>query len=122
MEIIVKGAGEVVIRFIDRKGKTLIQESIRVSGSETVEARRDVNLFAETSAGQIFVSPVLVRQGEKQQVTFGGENPSSFTKRRCQEIGCPQSVADEAEHSCVQGLHTDVIGLSSVQKPQYDFR
>ena len=34
MEIVIKGAGETVVRFIDRKGKTLLQESIRVSGSE----------------------------------------------------------------------------------------
>jgi len=111
MEIVIKGAGETVVRFIDRKGKTLLQESIRVSGSEKVEAKRDIDLFVQTSAGEILVSPVLARQSEKQQVTFAGEKPSSFTKKRCQEIGCTQSVVEDAERGCAQGLQTDVIRL-----------
>ena len=67
MEIVIKGAGETVVRFIERKGTTLLQESIRVSGSEKVEAKRDIDLFVQTSAGEILVSPVLARQSEKQQ-------------------------------------------------------
>jgi hypothetical protein len=111
MEIVIKGSGETVVRFIDRKGKTLLQESIRVSGSKAVEAKRDVNLFVETLSGEVLVSPVLVRQSEKQQVTFAGETPSSYTKTRCQEIGCTQSVVEDAERGCVQGLQADVIHL-----------
>jgi len=111
MEIVIKGSGETVIRFIDRKGKTLLQESIRVYGSERVEAKRDINLFVETFAGEVSVSPVLVRQSEKQQVTFGGEEPSSYTKKRCQEIGCTQSVVEDAERGRAQSLQADVIRL-----------
>ena len=111
MEIVIKGSGETVIRFIDRKGKTLLQESIRVYGSEKVEAKRDINLFVETFAGEVSVSPVLVRQSEKQQVTFGGEEPSAYTKKRCHEIGCSQSVVEDAERGRAQSLQTDVIRL-----------
>ncbi len=109
MEIVIKGSGETVVRFIDRKGKTLLQESIRVS--EKVEAKRDIDLSVETLAGELLVSPVLVRQSEKQQVTFGGEKPSAYTKKRCQEIGCTQSVVEDAERGCAQSLQADVIRL-----------
>ena len=108
---VIKGSGETVVRFIDRKGKTLLQESIRVYGSEKAEAKRDVNLIVETVAGEVLVSPVLVRQSEKQQVTFGGEAPSAYTKRRCQEIGCAESVVADAERGCAQGLEPHVSRL-----------
>ena len=91
MEIVIKGSGETVIRFIDRKGKTLLQESIRVHGSEKVEAKRDINLFVETSAGEVSVSPVLVWQSEKQQVTFGGEEPSAYTKNAATRLAAPKA-------------------------------
>lgn len=109
MEIVIKGSGEIAVRFVDRTGKTLIEEAIRVSGSETVEARREVTLFAETAAGPVSVSPVLVRQAEKQRVTFDGEQPASFTKKRCQDMGCSQRVMDDAERGCVQGLAADIV-------------
>jgi hypothetical protein len=115
VEIVIKGSGEIVVRFIDRRGKTLIQESIRVSGSETVEAKRDISLCAETFAGQVLISPVLVRQSEKQQVTFDGEHHSPFTKKRCQEIGCTQSVAEDAERGCAQAIQADTIHLPNTQ-------
>ncbi len=111
MEIVIKGSGETVVRFIDRKGKTLLQESIRVFGSEKMEAKRDIDLSLETLAGEVLVSPMLVRQSEKQQVTFGGEKPSAYTKKRCQEIGCTQSVVEDAERGCAQSLQADVIRL-----------
>ena len=115
MEIVIKGSGEIVVRFIDRRGKTLIQETIRISGSETIEAKREISLFAETFSGQTLVSPVLVRQGEKQQITFDGEHHASFTKKRCQEIGCTQSVTEDAVRSYAQGLQPDTIRLLSAQ-------
>jgi hypothetical protein len=111
VEINIKGPGEIVVRFINRKGKTLIQESIRISGSETIEAKREVNLFVETSSGQVSMAPVLVRQKENQHVTFDGEPYVSFTKRRCQEIGCAQSVIEDALHGCSQGIQADTIQL-----------
>jgi hypothetical protein len=44
MDIAIVGPGEVVIRFIDKKGQTLIQERLIVSGSPTVEGRRTIAL------------------------------------------------------------------------------
>ncbi len=102
MEIAIAGEGELVIRFIDSKGRTLMQEKLVVSGSPTVEARRIVALSVETSSGTALLAPVLVRQSNpKQRVTFDHENPSRFTRKRCDEIGCATDVATEAERGCV---------------------
>jgi hypothetical protein len=122
MEIVIKGSGETVVRFIDRKGRTLLQESIRVYGSEKVETKRDVNLFVETLEGDVLVSPVLIRQSQKQQVTFAGEQPASYTKKRCQEIGCTQSIVEDAERGCAQGLQAGTIRLSSTSIQGKDSR
>ena len=118
MEIVIKGAGELVVCFIDRKGKTLLQERILSYGSETVETRRSVSLVAETINGHVLLSPVLVRRGETQQVTFDGDSPSSFTKKRCQEVGCIQNVADEAERGNAQLLQTDELQLPGIGASQ----
>jgi hypothetical protein len=111
MKIVIKGSGEATVRFIDRKGKTLLQESIRVWGSEKVEASRDIDLFVQTSTGEVSVSPVLVRQSGKQHVTFAGEAPSAYTKKRCEEIGCPQSVVEDAVRGCVPSVQSNGIRL-----------
>src|SRR5919201_5292936 len=102
MEIAIAGEGEVVIRFIDQTGQTLIEERIVVSGSPTVEARRIIALSAGTAGGRVMLAPVLVRQSNpRQQVRFDGEKPSRFTRKRCEEIGCAPNVADDAERQCV---------------------
>src|SRR5438067_5253494 len=102
MEIAIAGEGELVIRFIDSKGRTLMQEKLVVSGSPTVEARRIVALSVETSSGTALLAPVLVKQSNpKQRVTFDRENPSRFTRKRCDEIGCATDVATEAGRGCV---------------------
>src|SRR5205807_2125442 len=76
--------------------------TVLVSGSPTVEARRIVALSVETSSGTALLAPVLVRQSNpKQRVTFDHENPSRFTRKRCDEIGCATDVATEAERGCV---------------------
>ena len=101
MEIAIAGEGEVVIRFIDPKGRTLIEERLTVCGSPTVEARRAITLCVETTSGGVLVSPVLVRQSNpRQRVMFDGERPSRFTRKRCKEIGCTTGVAKEAERGC----------------------
>jgi hypothetical protein len=101
MEIAILGEGEVVIRFIDSKGRTLIQEKVGVFGSPTVEARRTIALSVETTGGAVPLSPVLVRQSNpKQHVTFDGEPPSRFTRKRSEAIGCPIDVVNDAERGC----------------------
>jgi len=101
MEVAIVGDGEVVIRFIDPKGRTLMQEKVAISGSPTVQGRRTMALSVETANGAVPVAPVLVRQSNaKQRVTFDGEPASRFTRQRCGEIGCPIDVANDAERGC----------------------
>jgi hypothetical protein len=97
MEIAIVGEGEVMIRFIDQKGQTLLQEKLVVSGSPTVEGRRTIDLSVKTTDGAVPLAPVLVRQSNpRQRVTFDGETPSRFTQKRCKEIGCTTNVARDA--------------------------
>jgi hypothetical protein len=111
MEIVIKGPGEAVICFIDSKGRTLMQERLRCAGSATVGARRPVSLVGQTRSGRIKLAPVLVASGEKQEVTFDGEAPSSFTKRRCRKIGCPDSIVEEAARGRAKLLRDDPAHL-----------
>ena len=96
MELVIKGAGEVVICLVDPHGKTLIQEKIVLSGSESIESAKPLNLVARTAAGKVSMAPVLVRCSEEQRVTFDGEEPAVFVKRRCKEIGCSRNAAESA--------------------------
>jgi hypothetical protein len=107
MEIIIAGPGQVTICFVDSSGKTLLQERLRSGGSPSVAARRPVSLLLHTHRGHVEVAPVLVDRGEKQQVTFDGDEPAAFTRRRCREIGCTDGVADEAARGQAQLLRID---------------
>jgi hypothetical protein len=92
MEIMINGPGEIVVCFVDPKGKTLVQERLRISGSRGISARRPVTLSVKTGKGDIEVSPVLASLGDKQSVTFDGQEPAQFTLARCKEIGCSEAV------------------------------
>jgi hypothetical protein len=97
MEIAIVGEGELLIRFIDQKGQTMLQEKLVISGSPTVEGRRTIELSVKTVDGAVSLAPVLVRQSNpKQQVTFDGESPSRFTQKRCKALGCPAAVTRDA--------------------------
>src|SRR5262249_6487366 len=106
MEIMIKGPGQVTICFIDSSGKTLLQERLCSGGSPNVAARRPVSLL-HTRNGHVTVAPVLVERGEKQQVTFDGDEPAVFTRRRCREIGCNDAVAGEAARGRAALLRSD---------------
>jgi len=87
VEIAIMGEGELVIRFIDRAGQTLMQERLVASGSPSL---RTVN-------GTALVAPVLVHQSDpKQRVTFDGQTLARFTRKRCKEIGCAGKIAGAA--------------------------
>ena len=101
LDIHIAGEGKVVLRFIDRDGRTLIQETLAVSGTPNVEARRAVLLSVQTAGGRVLLAPVVVRQSHPgQRVTFDGEKPADFTRKRCAEIGCTKTAASEAERGC----------------------
>jgi hypothetical protein len=97
MQIEIRGEGELVIRFIDKKGATLMQERLTVSGSPKMTALRVVELSLRTAKGDAPIAPVLFSQSNAdQQVLFDGDAPAKFTQRRCKEIGCAAKVATEA--------------------------
>ncbi len=80
MEIAIIGPGDVMIRWIDSQGETLVLETLTVSGSPTVEGRRTIALSIWATHGQKPLSPVLVRQSNsKQRVTFDGDTLSRVT-------------------------------------------
>jgi hypothetical protein len=58
MEIALDGEGEVLLRFIDAKGRTILEERLAVSGSSAVRAKRIVPLVLETTEGELPVAPV----------------------------------------------------------------
>src|SRR5690348_11990581 len=103
MDIVIKGPGEAVICFIDSTGRTLMQERLRCAGSATVGALR---------GGRVKLAPVLVASGERQAVTFDGEAPSAFTRRRCRKIGCPDAVIEAATRGEAKLLREDPAHLS----------
>jgi hypothetical protein len=104
MEIMINGPGEVLVYFIDTKGKTLVQERLRISGSDKISARRPVTLSVETGNGRVEISPVLVSLGGKQRVTFDDQEPTKFTMARCQEIGCSEAVLRVVSECRVESL------------------
>jgi hypothetical protein len=114
MEIAIAGEGEVTVRFIDQNGQTLMQEKIAVAGSPTVQARRIIALWADTASGRVPLAPVLVRYSNPhQRVTFDGEDPARFTRKRCEEIACPSSVAEDAGRGCAAPLAPDAAPVLS---------
>jgi hypothetical protein len=106
MQIEIRGEGELVLRFIDKKGVTLMQERLTVSGSPDVTAMRVVDLVLRTAKGEAQVAPVIVsRSNPDQAVRFDGDDPPQFIKRRCKEIGCATKVAADA----ARGAAPDVV-------------
>lgn len=88
MEIAIIGEGEVVIRFIDRHGHTLLQERLVISGPPGVQALRHVVLSVGTVRGPAKLAPVVASLSNPQQrVMFDGEDPARFARRRCKTIG-----------------------------------
>ena len=122
MEIIINGPGEVLVCFIDPQGKTLLQERLRIFGSDGIFARRPVNLSVETRNGHVEVSPVLSSQGGSQHVTFDDQEPAKFTMTRCKEIGCSEAVLRAIRDGQVEPLsagpgHTPTQHLPARPKP-----
>lgn len=113
MDILIKGPGEVTVCFVDRAGKTMLRETLRVFGSQTVSARRPIELELTTGKGKMPVSPVLVLRGERQTVTFEGKEPAAFTKHRCREIGCTAKEAEAAARGEIHHLPRDAPTRSS---------
>jgi hypothetical protein len=82
----------------------MLRETLRVFGSQTVSARRPIELELATSKGKMLVSPVLVFRGDQQTVTFDGKEPATFTRHRCKEIGCSDKEAEAAARGEIHHL------------------
>ena len=97
MQIAIAGEGELVIRYIDKDGRTLMQERLVVSGARAIQAFHVVPLSLRTVDGGTDVAPVLVsRSNPRQRVTFDRAAPAAFTRKRCKEIGCAAKIGAEA--------------------------
>ena len=91
MEITIIGGGEVLIRYINRRGETLMQERLVVSGPPDVIAIRSMPLSIGTVDGFSELAPVLVSaKGEKQRVEFDGGDPTRFVSGRCRATAAVQ--------------------------------
>jgi hypothetical protein len=117
MEIAIIGQGEVVIRFIDQHGDTLVQERLFVSGPPGVQALRYVPLSIGTAGGPAEVAPVLVSLSNREQrATFDGEDPVRFARRRCKAIGCSATVARNAARGKVPAPTPHGAGVTSASE------
>jgi len=97
MEIAIAGEGELVIRYIDKDGRTLMQERLVVSGSPTMQALHRAPQALQTANGAADVAAVLVRRSNpRQRVTFDRQPPSAYARARCKEIGCAAKIAAAA--------------------------
>ncbi|MGA9867004.1 MAG: hypothetical protein WBQ75_11270 [Acetobacteraceae bacterium] len=113
MDILIKGPGEVTVCLVDRAGRAMLRETLRVFGSQAVLARRPIELELTTSKGKMPVSPVLLFRGEQQAVTFDGKDPAAFTRHRCKEIGCTDKEAEAAARGDIHHLPRDAPTRSS---------
>lgn len=114
MEIVINGEGEVVIRCVDRQGRTWMEKRFVTSGSPAMQAKTAIPLVLETARGQVPLIPILVYQGgPERQVTFDSEDPSSFSKKRCHEIGGSPSVTEDVAHGCVRSVKLSPIAIPS---------
>jgi len=118
MEIAIIGDGEVVIRFIDRHGHTLLQERLVISGPPGVQALRHVALSVGTVRGPAELAPVVASlSNPEQRVTFDGEDPARFARRRCKAIGCSATVARNAARGKAPAPTPRGPGFASVSEP-----
>jgi len=118
MEIAIRGEGELVVRFIDRQGQTLLQERLVVSGPPGVQARRYVSLSIGTVRGRAELAPVLVSRGNpRQRVTFDGLDPARFARGRCKAIGCSAPVTRDAARGVAPAPKPRGTGVGAVGAP-----
>ena len=118
MEIAIIGEGEVIIRFIDRHGQTLLQERLVVSGPPGVQALRQVSLSIGTVDGPAELAPVLTSvSNSRQRVTFDGEDPARFVRRRSKAIGCTAAVMRDAARGEAPAPVPHAAGAATISEP-----
>ena len=89
-----------------------------MSGPPGVQALRYVPLSIGTVGGPVGIAPVLASLSNRQQrVTFDGEDPVRFARRRCKAIGCSAAVARDAARGKVPAPVPHGAGVTSVSDP-----
>lgn len=105
MEITIKGDGKLIVRLIDAKGRTMMEQQITATGSPTVQAKAHVPLELDLGDGPVPVAPVLAYQSNaRQKVRFDGQTPARFIRKRCQGMGCSGHIAQRAERGSAKAL------------------
>src|SRR5262249_40444938 len=124
MEIAVIGAGEVVIRFIDRHGRTLLQERLVVSAPAGGPGRRGVRARGRGPwsmgpvDGPAEIAPVITSvSNSRQRVTFDGEDPARFVRRRSKAIGCTATVMRDAARGKAPAPVPQAAGAATISEP-----
>src|SRR5262249_1388890 len=118
MEIAVIGAGEVVIRFIDRHGRTLLQERLVVSGPPGVQALRQGPLSIGTVDGPPEIAPVITSvSNPRQRVTFDGGDPARVVRRRPQATGCPAAAMPDPARGQAPAPVPQAAGAATISEP-----
>jgi hypothetical protein len=118
MEIAIIGEGEVVIRFIDRHGRTLLQERFVVSGPPGVQALRQVPLSIGTVDGPAELAPVITSvSSSRPRVTFDGEAPTRFVRGRSKAIGCIAAVMRDAARGKAPAPVPQAAGAATISEP-----
>jgi hypothetical protein len=118
MEIAIIGSREVVIRFIDRHGQTLLQERLVVSGPPGVQALRQVPLSIGTVDGPAELAPVVTSVGNSRpRVTSDGEDPVRFVRRRSRAIGCSVAVMRAAARGRAPAPVAHAAGVATISEP-----
>ena len=105
MEMTIKGDGKLIVRLVDAKGRTMMEQQITATGSPTVQAKASVPLELDVGDGLAPVAPVLAYQSNaRQKVRFDGQTPARFTRKRCREMSCSGHVAQRAARGSAKAL------------------
>lgn len=105
MEVTINGEGELRIRLIDPKGRTMMEQKIAASGSSTVQAKTLLPLELNVANCKVPLAPVLAYQSNPHQVVkFDGQQPAKFTLTQSRRIGCSPRLAQRAAKGHARAL------------------
>lgn len=117
MEVTIVGEGELRIRLVDSKGRTMMDQKMVASGSPTVQAKALLPLELETADGQVPVAPVLAYQSNSRQaIRFDGQQPRRFTLTRCRLIGCSPRLSQRIAKGYAKALAPAELELPKLSK------
>jgi hypothetical protein len=97
VELSWQGPGEVTLRFIDRQGQAVLEETYSACGTPGVQLHTARPLRLGARNGQLEVAPIVVSPGASvRSLTLDGQPPEPYVRRRCESIGCSTAVVDDA--------------------------